>query len=41
MTAGFIVWPVLKSLTGRFREVNLIQWLLAALSLAFYLFHPF
>jgi len=41
MTAGFITWPLLKLLTGRVREVNLIQWLLAALSLVFYLLHPF
>ncbi len=41
MTAGFIVWPLLKALTGRIREVNFIQWLLAVLSLAFYLLHPF
>lgn len=41
MTAGFVVWPLLKLLTGRGREANIIQWFLAVLSLAFYLLHPF
>ncbi len=41
MTAGIITYPVLKALTGRLSEVRPAMWLLAALSLSFYLFYPF
>jgi AGZA family xanthine/uracil permease-like MFS transporter len=41
MTAGLIAHPVLKVATGRGREVRVPQWILAALSLAFYLVYPF
>lgn len=41
LTAGLLLHPVLKLLTGRAREVPLPLWLLAALSLLFYLVYPY
>jgi len=41
MTAGLITYPLLKTITGRFREVPRPMWLLAALSLSFYIFYPY
>ncbi len=41
MTAGIITYPVLKALTGQLRQVRPAMWLLAVLSLSFYLFYPF
>jgi AGZA family xanthine/uracil permease-like MFS transporter len=41
MTAGLISYPVLKLLSGRHAETNLPMWLLAGLSLTFYLAYPF
>jgi AGZA family xanthine/uracil permease-like MFS transporter len=41
MTAGLITYPLLKTITGRIREVPRPMWLLAALSLSFYIFYPY
>ena len=41
MTAGLIAHPVLKVATGRGREVRAAQWVLAAMSLGFYLVYPY
>jgi len=41
MTAGLITYPLLKTITGRIREVPRPLWLLAALSLSFYIFYPY
>lgn len=41
MTAGLITYPLLKAITGRVREVPRPLWLLAALSLSFYIFYPY
>ena len=41
MTAGLLVYPVLKLITGRVREVPPPLWLLAAMSLAFFLVYPY
>ena len=41
MTAGLITYPLLKTLSGRTREVTAGMWVLAALSLSFYLFYPY
>lgn len=41
MTAGLLLHPLLKLLTGRAREVPLPMWLLAAMSLVFYLVYPY
>lgn len=40
MTAGLLTYPVLKVLSGRGREVRGGQWVLAALSMTFYLVYP-
>jgi AGZA family xanthine/uracil permease-like MFS transporter len=40
MTAGLLSWPVIKTLTGRFREINVGMWLLAGISLSFFIFYP-
>ncbi len=41
MTAGLASYPLLKLLAGRRRETNLPMWLLAALSVTFYLVYPY
>ena len=40
MTAGFIAYPLLKLLAGRWREVPGGMWFLGLLSLGFFLFSP-
>jgi adenine/guanine/hypoxanthine permease len=41
ITAGFILYPLMKLLTGRAREVHSGMWALFALSLLFYIFYPY
>jgi len=41
MTAGLLLYPLLKLLTGRGREVPAPLWVLAALSLLFYVVYPY
>ena len=41
MTAGLLLHPLLKVATGRGREVPVALWVLAALSLLFYLVYPY
>ncbi len=41
MTAGLLFYPVLKLITGRVRDVPPPLWILAALSLGFYLVYPY
>jgi xanthine/uracil/vitamin C permease (AzgA family) len=41
MTAGLLSYPLLKALSGRCREVPVALWLLAAMSLSFYIFYPY
>jgi adenine/guanine/hypoxanthine permease len=41
MTAGLLVYPVLKVLTGRAREVPAPLWLLAGMSLVFFVVYPY
>ncbi|MCL6480198.1 MAG: NCS2 family permease [Firmicutes bacterium] len=41
MTAGFLLYPFCKLLAGRARELHSGLWVLAALSLLFYLFYPY
>ncbi len=41
MTAGLLAYPLLKTLAGRRREVPRAMWLLAALSLTFYVIYPY
>lgn len=41
ITAGFVVYPLMKLLTGRVSEVHPGMWGLFALSLLFYIFYPY
>jgi adenine/guanine/hypoxanthine permease len=41
MTAGFVLYPLLKLLTGRAREVKAGLWVLAGVSLLFFVFYPY
>jgi len=41
MTAGFIVYPLIKTLSGKAKEVPPGLWFLAALSLLFFIFYPY
>ena len=41
MTAGIISYPLLKVLAGRGREVPRGLWILALLSLSFYVYYPY
>jgi AGZA family xanthine/uracil permease-like MFS transporter len=41
MTAGIISYPLLKVFSGRGREVPAGLWILAVLSLTFYIFYPY
>jgi len=40
MTAGLLAWPLLKLLTGRAAEVPAPMWILAVVSLTYYLVYP-
>jgi AGZA family xanthine/uracil permease-like MFS transporter len=41
VTAGFVLYPLFKVATGKWREVRAGLWFLAALSLMFYVFYPY
>ena len=41
MTAGFVVYPVIKTLSGRMGEVPAGLWVLGCLSLLFFVFYPY
>lgn len=41
MTLGFIVYPTIKVLTGRKSETNIAMWILAVLSIGFFLVYPY
>jgi AGZA family xanthine/uracil permease-like MFS transporter len=41
MTAGFVVYPVIKTLSGRMREVPAGLWVLGGLSFLFFVFYPY
>ncbi len=41
MTSGLLSYPLLKTLSGRIREVAPGMWVLAGMSLLFYLFYPY
>ena len=41
ITAGFVLYPVLKVAAGRYREIRPGLWVLAALSLLFLVFYPY
>lgn len=41
ITAGFLAYPIFKLVARRWREVSAGTWVLAALSLIFYIFYPY
>ncbi|UCE24139.1 MAG: NCS2 family permease [Candidatus Zixiibacteriota bacterium] len=41
ITAGFAVYPIMKIFAGRIREVNAGMWILAAISILFFIFYPY
>ena len=41
ITAGFIAYVMLKTFTGKVASIHTGMWILAALSLTFYLFYPY
>jgi AGZA family xanthine/uracil permease-like MFS transporter len=41
MTGGFVVYPLMKVLSGRFKEVPSGLWVLAILSVVFFIFYPY
>lgn len=41
MTGGLLIYPVLKLITGRVKEVPPPMWVLAAMSLVFFLVYPY
>ena len=41
MTAGFIIYPIIKLLAGKAREVSIGIWVLAVVSILFYIFYPY
>jgi len=41
ITAGFAVYPIVKVFAGRVREVSAGMWILAAISVLFFMFYPY
>ncbi|HCV42649.1 MAG TPA: guanine permease, partial [Bacteroidetes bacterium] len=41
MTAGFVTYPLLKLVAGKGKSVNPGTWVLAILSLLFFIFYPY
>jgi len=41
ITAGFVLYPLCKAAGGRWAEVKPGLWLLAGLSLLFFIFYPY
>jgi len=41
MTAGFLLYPVMKLIGGKAKQVHPGAWILGALSLLFYIFYPY
>ena len=41
ITAGFVLYPLLKIFSGRASEVNKGTWVLCVVSVIFYLFYPY
>jgi AGZA family xanthine/uracil permease-like MFS transporter len=41
ITAGFIIYPIMKIGSGQIRQIHPGMWLLAAVSLLFYIFYPY
>jgi AGZA family xanthine/uracil permease-like MFS transporter len=41
ITAGFVIYPLLKTISGKIKEVPAALWVLAGASFAFYVFYPY
>lgn len=41
LTAGFLSYVIIKSFSGRFKEISAGMWVLGALSLLFFIFYPY
>jgi AGZA family xanthine/uracil permease-like MFS transporter len=41
MTGGFVVYPLMKSLAGKYRDIKPGLWVLASFSLLFFIFYPY
>ena len=41
ITAGFVMYPLVKLISGRVKEVNIGTWILGGISLIFYIFFPY
>lgn len=41
MTAGFVLYPFFKVISGRYKEIHPGLWVLGALSLLFFIFYPY
>lgn len=41
MIAGFLVYSIMKSLSGRIKEISAGMWVLSILSLLFFIFYPY
>ncbi len=41
ITAGFIIYPIMKIGSGQIRQIHPGMWLLAGISLLFYIFYPY
>jgi AGZA family xanthine/uracil permease-like MFS transporter len=41
ITAGFVLYPLGKLVTGKIREIKPGMWILTTLSLLFFIFYPY
>lgn len=41
LTAGFVVYPLTKLMSGNYKEVHLGMWIMFFLSILFYIFYPY
>ena len=41
LTAGFLAYIIIKSFSGRFKEISTGMWVLGAVSLLFFIFYPY
>jgi len=41
ITAGFVIYPLVKLFQGKIRDVRAGMWVLSAASVVFYIFYPY
>ena len=41
ITAGFVLYPIFKVVTGKWKEIHPGLWVLFVLSVLFYIFYPY